>query len=394
MKCKLSATSLKSLIKSLESLQELGIDSGAGLQALFTLEDDGNLTAESSNMGAYIRKRISVKLLRTGKFGINLKALSKCKLSGEVTLDFNDDAQKLRITATRAQYTLAGDQTAANVIENTRLTDQKVPILVRVPSQLLADAVAAVALKPGLKQEKLRIQFDIEKNKKGGKLEVVGLDEYSYGRFIRNNGSIKVKTPIRFSLQSSSPKTVLREVEADTIGIGFGAAKDAEDPVSIARFCSKDTDIYYPVLEVPFVNAELLSKETTSGTLDGAFVAYKKQLQTALNTVRSIADSNSGIVLFIRISEDGIKIATESSDKNAAVAAIPTEAIEVDNGARLMRLNYHYTENMLKLTPDVVPLRIESWEKRHAIIKATKIEDGLIEYFMAQVNLDADEPEK
>lgn len=396
MKCKIAATLLKSLINSLNSLQELGLDNNTGLQTLFSLGDDGNLIAESSNMGAYIRKRIPVKVLRSGQFGINIKALSKCKLSGDVTLDYNDDTKKLRVTATRAQYTLASDQTAEAIIKNTRLTDQKVPIQARVPAKLLADAVAAVTLKPGLKQEKLRIQFAIEKNRNGGKIEVVGLDEYSYGRFMRNNDSIKVKSPLRFALQSSSPKTVLREVQAETIGIGFGASKGAEEPISIARFCSTDTDIYYPVLEVPFMNTDLLAKETTSGKLDGAFVAYKKQIQTALNTVKSIADSNSGIVLYIKIGEDGVKIATESADNNAAVATLQTEAIDLGGNkeAQLMRLNYHYTENLLKLTPDVVPLRIESWEKRHAIIRATKIENGLIEYFMAQVNLDVDTPEK
>jgi len=386
MKCKIARNDLKSALNSIEALQNMGVDNSSdSLRCVFSLENDV-LCIESAHMGAYVKKILKATPLREGKFGTGLKELTKCKFTGDVTLDYSEEAGKLRATSKNSRFDLPGEQGAVEATEDSRPTE-KGEIHALVPSELMVNAVTAVTFKPGLKQEDLRMQFSITKTEQGGQLEVVGLDHFSFARFVRSSKDIKVKKNIQFVLQSKSPGVVLKEITSDTLAIGMISSSEDAEPTMV-RFKSADADIYYPILNTPYLNAGEVSEDARKGEFNGGFVAYKKQLREAVGTVRVIGDSATSLVLYLKIEEKDVRIAAEVKG-SVAEAKIDTENVKLGAQSKfIMQISEKYFSDFLAIAPDVVPLRIESWNRKHAIVSALKLESGLIEYFMAQVNVD------
>ncbi len=385
MKCKISRKDLKSALNSIEALQNMGVDSSNdNLKCVFSLEKD-TLYIEGAHMGAYVKKTIRATPLREGKFGAGLKELSKCKFSGDVTLDYNQEASKLRATAKRSRFDIPGEQGAIEATEDSRPTERG-DIHAIVPAQLMVDAVSAVTFKPGLKQEDLRMQFSITKTDQGGQVEVVGLDHFSYARFVRASKDVQVKTDLKFVLQSKSPGVVLKEITADKLAIGMVASSEGADPTMV-RFKSDDADIYYPILNTPYLEAGEVANDAREGEFNGGFVAYRKQLREAVNTVRVVGDNATSLILYVKLEGTDARIAAESGG-SVAEANIATDNVRLgDQPQFIMQISEKYFSDFLAIAPDVVPLRIESWNRKHAILRALKLENGLIEYFMAQVNM-------
>lgn len=383
MKCKISRKDLKSAINSIEALQNMGVDSSSdNLKCVFSLDKD-TLYIEGAHMGAYIRKTLKAVPLREGKFGAGLKELSKCKFTGDVTLDYNQEASKLRATAKRSRFDIPGEQGAIEATEDSRPTE-KGNLHVILPAALMVDAVSAVTFKPGLKQEDLRMQFSITKTPQGGKLEVVGLDHFSYARCVKTSADIKVKTDVQFVLQSKSPGVVLKEISSDKLSIGMVSSSDTTEPTMV-RFKSDDADIYYPILNTPYLEAGEVANEARAGEFNGGFVAHRKQLREAVNTVRIIGDNSTALVLHIKLEGTDVKIAAEANGSTAE-AEINTNNVKLgDQPVFIFRVNEKYFSDFLAIAPEVVPLRIESWNQKHTILRALKLENGLVEYFMAQV---------
>ena len=92
--------------------------------------------------------------------------------------------------------------------------------------------------------------------------------------------------------------------------------------------------------------------------------------------------------LYIKLEGTEAKIAAESNG-SIAESKIATDNVRVgDKPPCIMQVSEKYFSDFLAIAPDVVPLRIESWNRKHAILRALKLESGLIEYFMAQVNVE------
>jgi len=385
MKCKISRTDLKSALNSIEALQNMGVDSPSdNLKCVFSLEKDV-LYIEGAHMGAYVKKTIKATPLREGKFGTGLKELSKYKFTGDVTLDYSEEESRLRATSNRSKFDVPGEQGAVEAITDARPIE-KGELHAVVPSELMVNAVSAVTFKPGLKQEDLRMQFSITTSKQGGRLEVVGLDHFSYARFVRESKGIKIKKDVQFVLQSKSPGVVLKEVNSDTLAIGMISSSKDADPTMV-RFKSTDTDVYYPILSTPYLEAGEVAEESRRGTFNGGFVAYKKQLREAISTVRVVGDNATALVLLVKMEGKEVKIIAESKG-SVAEATVATENVKLGSQPSfIMKVSEKYFSDFMAISPDVVPLRIESWNQKHAIVSALKLEAGLIEYFMAQVNV-------
>jgi len=343
------------------------------------------LYVEGAHMGAYVKKTLKATPLREGRFGARLKELSKCKFTGDVTLDYNEEASKLRATAKRSRFDIPAEQGAVDATEDSRPTD-KGELQAILPAKLMVDAVSAVTFKPGLKQEDLRMQFSITKTDQGGQLEVVGLDHFSYARFVRASPDVKVKKDIQFVLQSKSPGVVLKEVNAEKLAIGMVSSVEDAAPTMV-RFKSDDVDVYYPILNTPYLDAGEVANDARSGEFNGGFVAYRKQLREAVSTVRVVGDNATSLVLYLKMEGSDARIAAEVGG-SVAEAAIATDNVRVgDQSPFIMQISEKYFSDFLAIAPDVLPLRIESWNRKHAIVRALKLESGLIEYFMAQVNV-------
>jgi hypothetical protein len=393
MKAKVAATDLKKAVNALQALQRLSGEGGkktseaGGFKGRLQVAE-GRLLIDVVNSGAYVQKTIEAKMLREGSIGVDLVEVNKYRLSGTVTIEYDHNVKLVHFSTSKAKYDLPADQDAADIIENTKPTDYEMPIVARIPADTLAQAAALVAIKPGLKQEEMRMQFDLRPADENGKasMEVVGLDFYSYGRCLRRSADIKVKSHTRFILKAVSLSTILGSIEGATVDIGV--ERNAEE-TRLVRFKSADADLFYPTLEAAFLDAEEVYKETTQGTINCAFTALRKNIREAIATVKTVS-STSAVPLTLNIKVEGkeVLMAAQEGGKSS-MAKIATSTAKARNGGPVvMCLNQHYFESVLNLAPEVTPLQVELWNEKRVIVKAAEGESGRIEYFMAQVDPD------
>ena len=394
MKAKVKATELKRAISAVLALQKLNETksksksadptTAGGLKGCITVEE-GKVLIESANMGAYACVSVEATTLRKGSIGVDLTSLENLRLTGIVVIGVDERSGKLKVKGGRSDYDLAVDQDAEAMV-NALVPDRSgVKFVAKVPTAILSKAAALVAIKPGLKAETMRMQFSFTTTPSGNRMEVTGVDFYSYGRFVRTADDVKIKEDAKFVLRAASLSTILKNISGEEIMIGVQQAEDGEDTASV-RFKSDDADVMYPTLDMPFMNPSEVHKQITSGTFDGGFTALRKNVREALNTVKTVATDNKPLILNLRITPKNVQIGAENNG-NQAVATIAVQNIKLPTDRpHIMILNQAYFNEVVSLAPEVVPMRVESWNRAQAIIRAEKVENGRIEYSISQVD--------
>jgi hypothetical protein len=390
MKVKVDSASLKNTVSALQALQHLNSGAPKPKKADGTSDDsvlgrlevvEGTLLIDTMSGGAYAQKSVTGKTLREGAVGIDLSELSRCRLSGPVTIEYDHNTKTVQLTTSKAKYELPADQEAADVIATTKPTEAEIPIIAKVPTELLANAAAYVSIKPGLKIEDMRMQFDLRSGSISS-MELVGLDFFSYGRFIRKSNEIKVRRDTKFVLKANSLSTILKSVKSALIMIGVES--NGAD-TKLVRFKAEDADIYYPTVDFPFRDAEEVYQETCSGTCDCSFTALRKNIREAIATVKTVSVSAAvPLLLNVRVDKGAVLMAAVRDSKSAMAKVASTDRTLSSNDAAILYLNQHYFESIINLAPDVSPLRIESWDQARVIVKTAENENGKIEYYMSQ----------
>jgi hypothetical protein len=181
----------------------------------------------------------------------------------------------------------------------------------------------------------------------------------------------------------------MKEVTSPQIGVGveMGTGMDGKPVVSLVRFSSADTEVYYPTVELEFQDAETNAQEIRSGRSDGSFLATRADLQEAIGTVKVVHDSAVSGLLYIRLSKDRVEFLVTSSAGANGNTIVPVANITLPDNAKpqVLHLKEQYLAEAIDLAPEVVPLRIESWDKRLLFVEATQIENGGIEFLISQV---------
>lgn len=381
MKCKISAKTLKSVTNSIAALQKLGVKvKEEQLRCLFTVKDN-ILLVESAHMGAFLRKKVDCTILRSGQFGMNLKNLKMARLSGEVTIDFKDGV--VAFSTSKVKFELPTDQEAQASVEGARPEESiKSEVQVVIKSSIIKDATNTVSLQPGLKEEDLSMQFRFGKAKKGGgKLEVVGSDHFSYGRYLKASKDIQVKSGFGFIIQSSAISTILAEADGEKIGIGAGGMHAG----SMARFKSQDTEIFFPTVASKMLDCEAVIRGARDGRFGGSFVCSRKNLANAVTAVVQVFGGKDLPILYLTMGK-AVQMRVKAGSGSIGKAIVDADKPKLGKEKpHTMTINEKYLTDILKRTPEVVPVRIESWNGKHAVLEAEKIEDGLIQFFMSQV---------
>ncbi len=394
MKAKVKSTELKRAISAVLALQKLNEAKGkkakkddattaAGLKGRITVSE-GLLTVESANMGAYACVTAEATALRMGTVGLDLLSVEKIRLSGTAEITAEGDG-RLTIKGGRSKYDMPVDQDAADLVEALVPDRAGAKLVAKVPTEILSKATAMVAIKPGLKAETMRMQFCFERTQKGNQMEVTGLDFYSYGRFVRVAPDVHLKENARFVLRAASLSTILKHISGEEIMIGVQQAEDEEDSASV-RFKTADADIMYPTLDMPFQSPSDAYAQITSGTLDGGFTALRKNVREALNTMKTVASGNKPLILNVRITPGEIQMRAVNEGKEAFATIAATNIQLTGDEPHVMQLNQAYFNEIVSLAPEVVPIRVESWNSAQVIVRGEKIENGRIEYSMSQVD--------
>jgi DNA polymerase III sliding clamp (beta) subunit (PCNA family) len=389
MKCKLTAGEFRNLVKSLQALRSLGLKGkDEDICCVLTIRND-RLYVEGANLGVYLRRNVPVTVMTEGSCGIKLSSLSKLKFTSDVTLAYDADQHQLRATSKQSRFELQTDQTAVSVIEASRLKPDRAPIKATVPLTILQEATATITIKPSLGEDSLCVLFSLLSTPEGGKLEIVGTEHYSMARYWQVDPEIKVLAPLQFALSSNSCSLLMKEVTSPQVGIGveLGTGVDGGKIISLVRFSSPDTEVYYPTIEVEFQDAEANGQEIREGRSDGSFVATRAALREAIGTVKVVHDSATAGLIHIRISHDRVEFLVKSATGAHGNTIVPTTSITLPNPNKpqVIQLKEQYLAEAVDLAPDGVPLRIESWDKKLLFVEATKIEHGGIEFLVSQV---------
>ena len=395
MKAKIKAKDFKRVLKAALSLQKLGTkttkeeDKAFQPKCVISVQEN-KVTIESANMGAYIALTVPAVTLRPGTIGANLALLEKMRMSGDTTIEFDERSSTIRVYGKKFSYDTQLEQEAIDLVRASRPDPGRMQDVVRLPSQLLAKAAGYVSLEPLLKQEDMRMQFCFSTTGENRSIEVMGLDHYCYGRFLRESNDIQIRVPSQFILRAEALSAILKNVTGDFVVVGV--QKDDQDTTVLVRFQAEDADIYYPTLDLPFQDASAVYQQTVSGRMDASFSALRKNLREALSTVKTVAIGDTPLILNVRVEKEKVQIGAQQDD-NVAVAEVTTkEPPQVAAGdVHLMFLTQRYFSEIINLAPEVVPIRVQSWNGNRVIVEARGVENGKIEYFMAQVNVQEQE---
>jgi hypothetical protein len=395
MKAKVKATELKRAIAAVLALQKLNESKAKskkkddatapeGLKGRLTAHD-GKLQIESVNMGAYVSVMVSATLMRPGTVGVDLTGLEKLRLSGTAVVGLNEKTRKLKIKAGRSDYELALDQDAEALVDALVPEQNGVNFIAKVPTSVLSLAASTVAIKPGIKTETMRMQFRFDRTNEGNFMEVTGVDFFSYGRFLRRGAEVQLRGPTKFVLRAASLSSILKHVSGSEMMIGVQTIAGDDETASV-RFQSDDVDIMYPTLDMPFQDPEEVYRDVTAGTCDAGFTATRKNIREAINTVKVVAEGNKPLMLNIQVAPKQVTMGALVNG-NTAFASIAAKDIRLSGAdPHIMRLNQNYFNEIISLAPEVVPMRVESWNQAQTIVRGEKVENGRIEYTLSQVD--------
>ncbi len=380
-----AALSLRRLNAPKESSKKKKKDEEVRIKGRLTVTESG-LFIESTNMGAYVRLKIPSTVKRPGRVHVDLEPISKLRMSGDLEIEAKSDSASLEIRSKQATFSVPLDDEAVDLFKTAKPPTDGLEQVIKMPTPMLAAAASLVEIKPVLKQEDMRMQFQFRKGKKANRLDITGVDYYCYGRFMRISPQVKVRTPTKFILKPTALGIILDSVTAKDVVISV-QNRPEEDYASLVRFKADDADIFYPTLDLPFQDAEEAYKDAVSGTIDCGFTATRKNMAEAINTVKTVGSGTIPLIFQLRVTPKAVKLGAERG-RNEAIAKVKANNIGVsEDRPYVMYLNQLYFTEVISLAPDTAPLRIESWNRGQTIIKAENVQDGTIEYFLSQVDL-------
>jgi len=392
MKCKIPANELKKALKAVTSIYNYAKeDTSTASVGILSVEKDG-LWIEYGSAGAYLRKRSDATILREGSVGIDLKLIQKCRLSGDVTLDFSGKgAKKLQLTtgARKNKYELMTEQQADKSLDAFRpdpIGKKRAPV--ELPPHVLRLAANSITYKPGEEGKKILIQADFTKlGKKQYQFSLASRDNYSFARYITTADSLQVRRSLKFILSSSLLQEVMKEAAGED-RIKIWDIKGGDEQTSIIRFVSGDLDFCHPVMgEEDFEDMDEYSADARTGKKSGYFLADQGDLKEAIDTVQVFGTSADPVMVEIQVSKKyGVKFCTKINN-HVSKAVIDAEKV-VARKPFIIPVHSNYLGEFIKVLPKTLPMRIEKWESVLRI-EATNLEDGLIEYVVAQGDSDS-----
>jgi len=392
MKATTKATEFKKAIKAALALQRLSDpktkkkdEQPIPMKGRLTVTEKG-LFVESTFLGAYVKLAVPATVMRPGRAYVELDSISKLRLSGELTLDAQNDADQIEISNKKSKFNLALDTDSEDLFKTAQPDITNLKAVVKLPTAMLAAAASMVELKHILKVDDLRMQFQFRRGKKANRLDICGIDFFSYARFVRISPTVKVRTSTKFILKPTALGRILDSVTAKEVVISVHTRAE-EEMASMVRFQTEDADVFYPTLDLPFQDAEQAYQSTIAGVCDSKFSVKRKDMMEALNDIKSVSSDSTPLVLNIRVTPKKVQMAARQ-EKNKALSTIPSERIELGDGEpHIIYVNQLYFTEVVALAPDVAPLRIESWNRAQIIVRAENIQDGTIEYYLSQVDL-------
>lgn len=388
MKCKVSATDFKALVKTVTSIHDYArLTSEAQNLGILSVEDDG-LWIEYGSAGAYIRKRVDAKVLRKGKVGIDLQTLKKYRLVGDITMNAPKKTSTLTVEmGTRTRYELPTDQDAESEIDTFRPEPVgKSRPSVSLPVHMLKLATNSVTYKPGKSEDKIKIQArfrKVGKKKPKGSFTLSGNDPFSFARYAVKSPKVKVSKGLDFIISSQLLQQVLSELDGKGDVKVWGIAGGDEE-TSKVRFVTPDFDFCHPILaSEEFDDISEQSEMVQSGKCSGYFVSDFQPFKVAFEDVNVLGSSQDPAIINIRVSKkDGVSFAVETTNHVANTLLEDTEEIKA---RKVFNLPVHgnYLGEFLKAFPSTLPVRVEKWDNTIRL-SAENVENGVIEYVATQ----------
>jgi hypothetical protein len=383
MKAKVDAKAFKSAIKAAQTLQNLSADvkmpeaEAHGFKGCLTVVE-GGVVIDAGTMGAHVQLMVPATTLKEGEVGIDLNAVDKLRLSGLLVIEYENNS--VAFTAGKTHYNIAADQAAVSTVKGTKPTDIEAVIIAKIPTKLLAQAAAWVAIKPTIKAESMRLQFTL----RPGVLELLGSDHYCYGKFRQKNEEIKVRGEHKFVMYAASINTILNSIKGKTVSVGI-VKQQEDEQAKMIRFKSSDADVYYPTLDFPFLDTSKVKKEVTSGVMNCKFTTFKKNIKDAIANVKIVGTPNLDMIL-VRVSNKDVKMAAQNGNNHAMDEIPASDCQAVGADAVVVHLSPHYLESIVNIIPDVVPLRFEAWNNKNVLIQTANTAAGSTEYLMNQID--------
>jgi hypothetical protein len=385
MKCEVKFSEVKQALKAMTALRSLGKEADSENVCLLTVEDEqkgedqGELIIESTYMGAYLKIHVPCKTLRPGSIGVNTAMLSKCRISAMSTIDYKKGTLTVTAKKTKAKtkYELQTEQNVDKLMAASRPRPDKSKPIARIPFQIWKQAASTIAFQTGLKEkEPLEVQVGVRKGKKGGRLEMAGIDSYGFAYFERTDEDLKLKSECRFVIQSillSKVVSTLPDSEYVVMGLTY-----REGTPTLVRFRSENFDFFHPTIDQSYQDIKERMEFVESGELNTSFIATQKNLSTALKDVLAFGKSNKDIIINLDVSDKVLMQA--STDGNNANTTVKTEEIET---AGKIAIFDNYLDSFLKASP-VANLQVEQWGGTFVRLKVLDMGSGCIEFLVAR----------
>jgi hypothetical protein len=330
-------------------------------------------------MGAYLKIHVPCKTLRPGSIGVNTAMLSKCRISAMSTIDYKKGTLTVTAKKTKAKtkYELQTEQNVDKLMAASRPRPDKSKPIARIPFQIWKQAASTIAFQTGLKEkEPLEVQVGVRKGKKGGRLEMAGIDSYGFAYFERTDEDLKLKSECRFVIQSillSKVVSTLPDSEYVVMGLTY-----REGTPTLVRFRSENFDFFHPTIDQSYQDIKERMEFVESGELNTSFIATQKNLSTALKDVLAFGKSNKDIIINLDVSDKVLMQA--STDGNNANTTVKTEEIET---AGKIAIFDNYLDSFLKASP-VANLQVEQWGGTFVRLKVLDMGSGCIEFLVAR----------
>lgn len=385
MKCEVKFSEVKQALKTMTALRSLGKEADSENVCLLTVENEqkgenqGELIIESTYMGAYLKINIPCKTLRPGSIGVNTAMLSKCRISAMSTIDYKKGTLTVTAKKTKAKtkYELQTEQNVDKLMADSRPSTNKSEPVARIPFQIWKQAASTIAFQTGLKEkEPLEVQVGVRKGKKGGRLEMAGIDSYGFAYFERTDEDIKLKNECRFIIQSILLSKVVGTLP-DSEYVVMGLTYRNKVP-TLVRFRSENFDFFHPTIDQKYQDIKERMEFVESGERNTSFVATQRNLTAALKDVLAFGKSNKDIIINLDVTD---KVTMQASmDGNNANTVVKTEKIET---AGKIAIFDNYLESFLKASP-VANLQVEQWGDTFVRLKVLDMGSGCIEFLVAR----------
>lgn len=345
---------------------------------------------EAAGLGIYIKHTLPAVVASEGDVAIFASKIDKISTTGSV--EVSSKGEKKVVVVLRYGSTKGEVESPANVknaITNGRPNAKKEQVHATIPVQTLKDALHAVSFKPGLKEESLRLQLRASKSE----FEVSGLDSYSSARVVvatSKKKGVQVKTPFQVALRSNVLTNILKHINSDdeeVLDIGLRYNKKNEPIAVFLR--NKQLEVHYPILAVKFTNlGEKIKSFLSKQKVNARFVTTKHELISALADCCALHNKEtiSALKITITIGKSDVLLSTDTTGSKSRTELKP-DKIKLKSKGKSKSAAVHegYLSSFLALSPDSVPLKVESCGEAYLRMTADSSDSVSVEYFVARV---------